>query len=234
MAMIDKYKDMLSRKQSLSSFSTNDKISKNWYSDRYEWMVVQRNLLFVILLVSMAIIVFLNFSISYIKSTKTIEPFVIEIEPKTGVPTVVEPLSIVAYSSNEVINRYFIWHFIKLREEYNYLTSPRSTQEVRVLCNDSVYSQYRRSIDQNNLQSPYNLYGTSSTRNAELKSLIMQNSNTAQVRIRLNVEGAQKSSMDKIILLTFEYNNLELPDDKRLINPLGFTVTSYRIDDERL
>jgi type IV secretion system protein VirB8 len=40
--------------------------------------------------------------------------------------------------------------------------------------------------------------------------------------------------MDKIILLTFEYNNLELPDDKRLINPLGFTVTSYRIDDERL
>ncbi|MCE2991800.1 MAG: type IV secretion system protein, partial [Candidatus Jidaibacter sp.] len=67
-----------------------------------------------------------------------------------------------------------------------------------------------------------------------LKSLIMQNSNTAQVRIRLNVDGAQRGSMDKIILLTFEYNNLELPDDKRLINPLGFTVTSYRIDDERL
>ncbi|MCE2991776.1 MAG: type IV secretion system protein, partial [Candidatus Jidaibacter sp.] len=160
MAIIDKYKDMLSRKQTFSSASGNDKISKNWYSDRYEWMLVQRNLLFVILLISMAIIVFLNFSISYIKSTKTIEPFVIEIEPKTGVPTVVEPLSIVAYSSNEVINRYFIWHFIKLREEYNYLTFPRATQEMRVLCNDSVYSQYRRSVDQNNLQSPSNLYGS--------------------------------------------------------------------------
>jgi type IV secretion system protein VirB8 len=237
MALMDKYKDMLHKNPSTfqkSAPAAGDRISKNWYNDRYEWMLVQRNLLFVILLVSVAVIVFLNFSISYIKSTKSIEPFVIEIEPKTGVPTVVEPLSVIAYSGSEVINRYFIWNFIKLREEYNYITFPRAMTDIRLFANDLVYSQYRRAVDQNNLQSPYNLYGQGSVRTAELKSLILQDQNTAQIRIRLTVDGAQRLTMDKIILLTFEYNNLEISDDKRLTNPLGFTITSYRIDDERL
>lgn len=237
MPLMDKYKDMLHKAPSAFQKpipASQERASKNWYNDRYEWMLVQRNLLFVILLVSVVVIVFLNFSISYIKSSKSIEPFVIEIEPKTGVPTVVEPLSVIAYSSNEVINRYFIWNFIKLREEYNYITFPRAQADMRLFSNDLVYSQYRRAVDQNNLQSPFNLYGQGSVRIAELKSLILQDQNTAQIRIRLSVEGAQRATMDKIILLSFEYNNLEISDDKRLINPLGFTITSYRIDDERL
>ncbi len=237
MPLMDKYKDMLSKTPSAfqkAKPNASEKSDKNWYNDRYEWMLVQRNLLFVILLVSVVVIVFLNFSISYIKSSKSIEPFVIEIEPKTGVPTVVEPLSIIAYSSNEVINRYFIWYFIKLHEEYNYISFPKALGEIRLFSNDLVYSQYRRIVDQNNLQSPYNLYGQGSIRTAELKSLILQDQNTAQIRIRLVVDGAQRATMDKIILLSFEYNNLEISDDKRLINPLGFTITSYRIDDERL
>lgn len=237
MQLMDKYKDMLHKTPSSfqkSAPAASDKISKNWYNDRYEWMMVQRNLLFIILLVSAVMIVFLNFSISYIKSTKSIEPFVIEIEPKTGVPTVVEPLSVIAYSGNEVINRFFIWNFIKLREEYNYITFPRAMTDIRLFANDLVYSQYRRAVDQNNLQSPYNLYGQGSVRTAELKSLILQDQNTAQIRIRLTVDGSQHLTMDKIVLLTFEYNNIEISDDKRLTNPLGFTVTSYRIDDERL
>jgi type IV secretion system protein VirB8 len=234
MALMDKLLSRNSNQSSSSASNPNGQISKNWYNDRYEWMLVQRNLLFVILLISVVVIVFLNFSISYIKSTKSIEPFVIEIEPKTGVPTVVEPLSIIAYSSNEVINRYFIWHFIKLREEYNYITFPRTMAEIRLFSNDIVYGQYRRGVDQNNPQSPYNLYGQGAVRTVEMKSFIMQESNTAQVRVRMIVEGSQQMTMDKIILLSFEYNNLEMSDEKRLINPLGFTVTSYRIDDERL
>ncbi len=237
MTLIDKYKNIMSRTSVPAKSPTlnpDGQISKNWYNDRYEWMLVQRNLLFVILVVSVVVIVFLNFSISYIKSTKSIEPFVIEIEPKTGVPTVVEPLSVIAYSSNEVINRYFIWHFIKLREEYNYITFPRTMSEIRLFSSDIVYGQYRRAVDQNNPQSPYNLYGQGSVRTVEMKSFIMQEANTAQVRIRMLVEGAQQATMDKIILLSFDYNDLEMSDEKRLINPLGFTVTSYRIDDERL
>lgn len=237
MNLFTKYKNFLSKKQedeNNKSAQNNINLSKNWYQDRFEWMTVQKNILFVVLLISIITIVFLNFSISYIKSTKSIEPFVIEIEPKTGIPTVIQPLSAIAYTANEAINRHLIWSYVGLREEYNADSYERSMKHVRLFSSNLVFGQYRRAVDQNNLQSPYNLYGTTSNRYIELKSLIMQSKNTAQIRIRMIVEGTQSMTMDKIVLMTFEYDNLEISDDKRLINPLGFIVTSYRIDDERL
>lgn len=247
MTLFAKYKDMASsliskkndtqegRNQANSlTGESAAQASKNWYNDRFEWMLIQRNLLFVILIVAIATIVFLNFSISFIKSTKSIEPFVIEIEPKTGVPTVVQPLSAIAYTANEAINRYFVWSYVTMREEYSSFEYVRAMKNVRLFSSDQVFGQYRRAVDQNNLQSPYNLYGTTSTRIIELKSLIMQDKNTAQVRIRMVVNGTQSSTADKIVLMRFTYDNLEISDEKRLVNPLGFTVLSYRIDNERL
>jgi type IV secretion system protein VirB8 len=240
MSMLHRIKSLLKREERLEGAEPEvvapslEQVSQGWYADKYESLVVQRNILFIMLIASILLVVFLNFSISFIKSTKSIEPFVIEIEPKTGVPTVVQPLSAVAYTADEVINRYFVWSYVKLRESYSFATYRQALKDVRLFSNDLVYGQYRRIVDQNNLQSPYNLYGQNSVSNVELKSLVMQDKNTAQVRIRIVVEGIQSGAADKIVVMRFEYNNLEMSDDKRLINPLGFMVTSYRIDDERL
>lgn len=233
--MLDKLKEFFSNSKSATGSAAKDnRTSKNWYNDKYDWMLVQRNAIFVVLVASIVTIVFLNFSISYIKSTKSIEPFVIEIEPKTGVPTVIQPLTAVAYTGDEAINRYFVWNYVRLREEYNFSDYKTMMQDVRLFSADNVYSQYRRLVDPGNLQSPYNVYGQYTVRKVELKSLIMQDKNTAQVRLRAVLEGGQSGTADKIVVMKFEYNNLEMSDEKRLINPLGFIVTSYRIDDERL
>ena len=91
---------------------------KNWYSERYENVIIQRNFLFIIVLLSVLTIALCVIAIRYIKSTRSIEPFVIEIERKTGVPTVVDPVSAKIYTQDVALKRYFVMQYIRAREEY--------------------------------------------------------------------------------------------------------------------
>ncbi|MCE2992873.1 MAG: virB8 family protein [Alphaproteobacteria bacterium] len=231
MGLFDK---MSAKDKQSSDMKSQERFSKNWFQDRSDWLLVQRNILFGLLLIAIATVFSLTFFISYIKGVKSIEPFVIEIEPKTGVPTVVEPLSAVVYSSDEAVKKYFVWKYIKLRQEYYYSTYQQAYEEVGLLSAQDVYGQFRRDNNQNNVQSPFYLLGSNSHRDVELKSMIFQDRSTVQVRVRELTSGAQNSTADKIIFMKFEFNNLEMSDKKRLVNPLGFTVTLYRVDNERL
>lgn len=221
-------------KVSSTSSSEANAILKDWYADKHEWLVVQRNVLFIILLVCAATISFLTMSVSYIKSTRSIEPFVIEIDPKTGVPTVVDPIDAKVYYANEAIKRFFVWKYIKTREEFFYSTFDRAYNEVGLMSTDEVYGQYRRAYNKGNPQSPYNLYGNYNFKSVELKSMIFQDDKTAQVRIRVEVSGTKGAVLDKIIYMQFRFDNLELNENQRYVNPLGFVVTLYKIEDEKI
>ncbi len=198
-------------------------------------MLLQRNLLVFVTVLLLGVMVISIITIRYLRSTKSIEPFIIEIEKKTGVPTVVEPVSVKMYSANEAIRRYLIWEYIQAREEYNNSTySSNFMNKVRVLSSPDVYyGDYRQKFGIANPKSPYNLYGTSSSVKVSLKSMIFPTASSAQVRILREVVGSIGMRSDKIILMEFEFKNIEMNDEERRINPLGFQVTLYRIEDER-
>ena len=100
---------------------------------------------------------------------------------------------------------------------------------------DVVGSEYRRAFNKSNQEGPYLKLGASAYRTVEMKSMIFKDANTVQVRIRVNT-AAQfgGGSEDKIIYLQFQVANLELNERQRYINPLGFIVTLYRIENEKL
>ena len=207
---------------------------KEWSNDQYKSSVTQRNILLVLLILCFVVILLSLSTIRYLKNTQSIEPFVIEIEEKDGVPTVVEPLSVKAYSANEAIKRYFIIKYIRAREEYFSSTFDRNFYDVvRVLSSTDVYYRdYRPKFHVNNPSSPYNLYGTTSHRIMGLKSIIFPSDNSAQIRVTLSVVGQINLVMNKIIYMEFAFKNLNMNDSDRLINPLGFQVTLFRINDE--
>ena len=210
-------------------------VLRNWYRERYESAIIQRNFLFIISIASLVIIAFSIFVIRYVRSTRSIEPFIIEIERKTGVPTVVDPVTITAYSANTSIKRYFVWRYITAREEYFPSTYTYNyTTTVRVLSTPDVYfGDYRPKYSMANPTSPFNLYAQGSTRTIKLKSMIFTNDTAAQVRISMEVNGLMNMRMDKIVFIEFDFQNIEMNDEERLINPLGFRVKLYRIEDER-
>ena len=222
------------KKNNPINFLTNNRELKNWKDDKFQSAIVQRNLLLIGLLLCFILILVALSTIRYLKNTQSIDPFVIEIEEKSGVPTVVKPLSIETYSANESIKRYFVMKYIRAREEYYSETFNRNFNDVvRVLSNSSVYySDYRNKFGYNNPSSPYNLYGSGSYRTVGLKSIIFPSNTSAQVRINLTVSGQINMVMNKIIYMEFDYFNLNMNEQDRLINPLGFQVTLFRMNDE--
>lgn len=208
----------------------------NWYKDSYESVIVQRNLLLIFSFVALVVILGAVFAIRYIKSTQSIEPFVIEIDRKTGKPIVVNSLDIAEYSNNELVKRSLVVSYIKAREEYFFQTYQRNYYDVvRVFSASNVYySEYRPKFSISNPSSPYNLYGKASVRVVNLKSMIFTSPNTAQIRITTEVQGSQSGRADRIILMAFEFQKLNLSEQDAMINPLGFVVTMYRIEDENL
>lgn len=169
-------------------------------------------------------------------SQNKIEPFVIEIDKKTGVATIVNQLSVNEYSSNTAVLKYLIIQYIRAREGYLYETFDSNFFDVvRVFSSPSIYYGYRSAYGKNNPNSPYNIFGKGGRIDVKWKSVIFPANNTAQVRIALQTTNAAGSTdqVNKIILMSFEFNaENQMSEEDRLINPLGFNVKMYKIEDE--
>ena len=90
---------------------------KSWYSNRYQIVVVQRNILLLLTIIS---IIAVAASVTFVKnmmSSKSLEPYVIEIDEKTGIATTIQQPTSQNYTANEVMRRYFINKYIYFNGE---------------------------------------------------------------------------------------------------------------------
>ncbi|MCT4634652.1 MAG: type IV secretion system protein [Rickettsiales bacterium] len=219
----------------------------NWYSDRYNSIVVQRNLILIVLLLSLVLVIASVFVVGNVSSTFKIQPFVIEIEKKTGITNIVNPLVNRELTSDEVLNKYFITRYIKAREgysseswRYNYLTV------VRLLSTPGVYRAFSRFFN-GSAQSPIALYGNQTSTEVVFRSIQFfppvadsrgrMGDSRAVVRFTIIADkGHLRNAVDnriyKIVTLTYKYQQTKMSDNDRMENPLGFFITSYRDDIE--
>jgi type IV secretion system protein VirB8 len=205
---------------------------KSWYSNRYQIVVVQRNILLLFTLISMFSVAVAVIFVKTIMSSKSLEPYVIEVEQKTGVATVVTQLTSQNFIGEEAVKRYFVNEFIQSAVAYDPRTYRKDAEKVRVFSAATVYSNFRSRINPKEL-------GTDATIEVRVKSIQFTESNNAQIQnaqIRIlqqlkNSNGT--TNKDYLIDLTFYFapeTNLNM--EERLINPLGFQVSKIRITEE--
>ncbi len=224
-----------------------DKDKKNWYNDRYQFVVVQRNTLALITLLSLFCSIAATFSISQLVPLKSVEPFVIQVDQKSGITQVVEPLKAHELTANESVNSYFIVQYIKARESY-YGSTDRSYYAnynlVRVLSDGSVLNKYQHEIALSNPESNGARLGATGFREVHIASISFldrrdlpagEESRRYQVRAQIKERGGATGGSDKLlqklITIEFKYTELDLSAEDRYLNPIGFRVLSYRVDD---
>lgn len=206
----------------------------NWYADRYEHVLVQRNLLLLIVLLSFGVIMAGVVVVRQVSLSKSVDPFVIEIEERTGITNVVNPLSRKDLTTNEALNTYFIMKYLRARETYDYLVYRHNfSTVVRLLSSFSVYNAFKNFIN-NDPKSPIKIYGTNVSTTLKVRSIQFLEGTTAQVRFTIIRNGDNNAKSDKIATITFTYLQMEMTPEERYVNPLGFQVVGYRIDDEIL
>jgi type IV secretion system protein VirB8 len=214
---------------------------RNWYKDRYQQVLVQRKILAAVTMLSLVCTLATVLVIARLTPLKTVEPFVIQVDQKSGVTQTVDPLSMTQLTTNEVVNNYFIVQYIRSRENYNALDIARNYNIVRVMSEPArVYGQFRAEADPNNPNSNAAKLGSAGTRTIKFRSIVPFSQPTPgvpqQVQVHVTIEergdGVNAQLQYKIITLSFEYIKLQLTEEERYINPLGFRVVDYRVDQE--
>ena len=112
---------------SFSKKNNKDSVSDNilegsWYQDRYESILVQRNLMFIFALGCIIATILAIFFIGKISLSKTIEPMVIEVEESSGITNIVNPNQNRRWTQSKALNQYFIIKYLRARETYNIAT----------------------------------------------------------------------------------------------------------------
>lgn len=212
---------------------------KSWDLDKYQTVLVQRNILAIFTILCLLIALAASFAMERMAPLKAVEPFIIQIDEKSGLTEVVEPIRRENLSAPEQLDNYFLWRYVVARETLDNLDRQFRFDTVRVLSKPEVFTQYKMEIDPQRPGSQAaqlaEIGGTLSVENPTITQLNDPKRKVAQVRFAIRERSRQNPQGDlynKIATIEYEYYKLELNRDERLINPLGFQVVNYRVDDE--
>ncbi len=214
------------------------KITRNWYEEKSDRIIVQRNILLVISILLMLLIMASIVSVTIAINSREFSPFVIQIDNSTGAATIVNPISSEILSGNDALSRYFIKKYLIARETYNPVDfDTEARKSVRLLSSSSVYYNYLGYIKNKDID-PVLMYGQNNTTFLLIKSWsklqenLKENKNKYMVRFSINETAGSKKVSNKIAVVSFAYIPMELTDADRDINPVGFQINDYRVDDD--
>ena len=205
---------------------------RNWYEERFENITVQRNLLFVLLLVLLCLSIISVGAVAYIVNTKRFDPFVIQIDDTTGMAKIIDPVNSSVLNGNEALAQYFIKRYVIARETYNPVDfETEAMKTVRLLSASSIYWSYRGYLKSNEV-NPTIKYGQKNTTFLIVKSWSKLDNKKFMLRFSVNETAGNRKVFNKIAVVEFDYLPMELTDSDRDTNPIGFQVTGYRVDDD--
>ncbi|GMO62357.1 MAG: type IV secretion system peptidoglycanase PtlE [Rickettsiales bacterium] len=208
---------------------------KSWYSSKYQIVAGQRNILFFISFFSIIAVMVAIIFVKQIMGSKSLVPYVIELEDKSGVPTVVEQLNKTHFTADMTLKRYFLYHFIKAIEGYNPGTFKDDYKMIRLLASPGVWRQVSSKINPRNEKSPAILIGNRGLIDFQLKSMAFVTPNKATVRFTTKNQGQVEGFPEgqaMILDIEFVFADVQLSLEDRYINPLGFQVVRYVLDNE--
>jgi len=183
----------------------------------------------------------------YILPLKEKVPFLVMADAYTGTSTVArlrEDFSKSSITTSEAINRSNVAHFVLARESYDLaILRLRDWKTVYTMAGSEVSAAYSALYADSNPSSPYNLYGKGKAVRVKILSIVLIGGGKskaptgATVRFQRSLyekqSGGTKYMDSKLATMEFAYKpNLSMKEQDRIENPLGFQVTSYRVDSD--
>jgi len=220
---------------------------RNWYSDRYNIVAIQRNLLILLVVILSLGILAAIVTIKEVTLSKTVRPFMVEMNDQTGVVTVVEPTTVDVITAEQAVDDYFTILYLKARESYNYMEYEYNYHTVvRLMSSGSIYNQFRNYLA-DKATDPLRLYGSGTRLVVEIKSIqalpsaasfaqteqvTLPDVNISQVRFKIKAEGQNSFEQNKIAVIGYKFSGQPLYGQSRFVNPLGYIVVSYIVNDD--
>lgn len=164
------------------------------------------------------------------------QPFVVRVDNNTGATDIVTTLKKSEKSYGEVVDKYWLAQYVRYRESYDWQTIQNSYDATMLLSAPSIQGEFAK-IYKDNPQAPHKVLKDQYKVVVNVKAISFIGQ-TAQIRFdkrMMPVTGDLSKTFPAqplIATVAFEYKDNPLQEKDRLVNPLGFQVTSYRVDPE--
>lgn len=183
----------------------------------------------------------------YMLPLKEKVPFLVMADAYTGTATVARlsgALGMQSVGRNEAINRSNVAQYVMARESFDAaVMGLRDWNLVFTMSSDAVAASQRQRYASTNPRNPMTVYGKERAIRVRILSLTPLEVSAdgsfkgASVRIQRTLlekrTGAQHFLDNQIVALRFVYrSDLALSEQDRILNPLGFQVTGYRVDSD--
>ncbi len=174
------------------------------------------------------------FAVAGLTPLKQVTPFVIRVDKATGIVDVVKGLKEAPATYGSAVTRYFATQYLYAREGYSRALASHEYKTVGLMSSNRVAKAYFAEFSPRNPQSPLNLYGKEASVDAHVVSISFLTDNLLSIRFVKTIKRPNQSP-DKshwIATMKFRYSKAPMQASDRLINPLGFLVTEYRVAPE--
>ena len=164
----------------------------------------------------------------------SVEPVIITLDKATGMAEVRARLSDMDLASDEAVTQSLIYRYVRDRETFDASDNAARIERVYGASTGQAAESLYALWGTESRKHPATLYGNDTIVTVGIRSISFIDADTAALRIRKTAtRGGASTDSDYVVTLGFAYAR----GGERLIeaiwqNPLGFSVTSYRIDPE--
>jgi type IV secretion system protein VirB8 len=208
--------------------------ASRWDEDRLRSARRSRNVAWIVAIGASLIAVTASAAVASLAPLKTVEPFVVRVDRATGAVDVMTSLTQQkGLPPDEAVSKYFLARYVRSREGYLPAAAAEDFRQVAILSSPAEQRRFGDTRASSHPQNPAILYGRDAAAEVQIRAVSFINDKVASIRFRRVVRRAQVStSEDWIATAAFTYTRAPMGESDRLLNPLGFQITSYRADPE--
>ena len=206
---------------------------EDWFYDRYQSARINGNRWFVAAIVFGALACLALVAVVTLTPLKTVQPFLVEVSNASGEVRVLRPFDVAELGPSDAVTKAFLAKYVIARETYDPQDLKENYRAVRLMSDPAEGLRVDSQLSPTNPASPLNRYQTHTVRTVRVRSVSLLNKRTAQVRFA-STESMHTTRREEswVAIVSFRFVNLPESEEERFINPLGFQVTAYRVDQE--
>ncbi|ELA09254.1 VirB8-like protein [Moraxella macacae 0408225] len=222
------------------------KASKEFEKTRYLEMEKSRILAWKVAFGACVVAVVNAIAIVGLTPLKTVQPYVIRYDNNTGATDIVGMFNgVIDEKQQEISAKYFSAMYVNLLESYDWYTLQSQIDKVMLFSDSNI--QQRINTKYSKPDAPHKIYENSKRIEIKINNVsVIDEKGLIQVRFTktlVPVDGGNWSEQEQkmspkpvvskhIATIGYQFVNVPTVDDVRLVNPFGYQVVSYRVDEE--
>jgi len=209
--------------------------ARSWADDRDAGIKRSRTTAWVIAGTAVGIAALEAVALAALAPLKSVEPYTILVDKQTGYTQMLNGDGSQRVTADEALTQSMLAQYVIARESFDIATVAQDYRKIGLWSADGARSSYLRVMQPGNPDSPISRLPRTSIISTRIMSVARLGPSTAFVRFeteRVDQGQVGGNSAPWVAVVRYRFARTPMSLDDRLINPLGFQVTSYRRDQE--